>query len=640
MKHVILGTAGHIDHGKTALIRALTGIDTDRLKEEKERGISIDLGFAHLDLPGELRIGVVDVPGHERFVKNMLAGAGGIDAVMLVVAADEGVMPQTREHVAIVELLGVTHGVIALTKRDLVDEEWMELASGELRSYLAGTALAAAPILPVSAVTGEGLDELRAALGRLAAGLPPRPDAGPARLPVDRVFSVEGFGTVVTGTLWSGRIAVGDRLVMLPGDREVRVRNVQVHEASVPAAVAGQRTAVALHGIERGEIERGHVLASPGFFEATLMIDARVQSVRDLATPLENRQRVRFHLGAAEVLARIVLLESDQIAAGRSALVEFRLESPVVAHPGDRFVVRSYSPMRTVAGGTVIDLPGRKRRRFREEELASLATREKGSGEDVLLEHLRTAALRGMNAAELERAASLAPGEAGPLLESLESSGRAVRVTGGRSAVPRWFDRARMDEVESRIAALLDEHRAKFPLRWGLGKEEIRSRLPKELAADVFQLRLEHLAASGRLQLRRDRVRGGADDLVLPAAAERAAADLLARYESAGMAPPTVAEVSASWPHRGIDLADLLELLAEGGDLTRVAPDLHYFTRHLETARAAVLARIDATGEIGVPDFKALFGISRKWAVPLLEMFDREGTTRRVGDKRVRGRTA
>jgi selenocysteine-specific elongation factor len=384
VRPVIVGTAGHIDHGKTALVRRLTGIDTDRLKEEKERGISIDLGFAHLVLPSGARVGIVDVPGHERFVKNMLAGATGIDVALLVVAADEGVKPQTREHLAIVDLLGIRRGVVALTKTDLAPPERIARARDKVTELLRGTGLEGAPILPVSAVTGDGVAALLEALDQAAASAAERGAGRPARLPIDRVFAIEGIGTVVTGTLWSGTIRAGDSLQILPSGRSVRVRRVEVHDAEVPAATAGQRTAVALHGAGREEIERGEWLVAPGGYRAAESLDVRLTMLpgdsRERA--LATRTRLRVHLGASEVLGRAVLLEGESLEPGTSAYAQLRLEHAVVAAPGDRLVLRSYSPAVTIAGAVVIDPAPPRRSRLGSGDLERLKTLESGAHPD------------------------------------------------------------------------------------------------------------------------------------------------------------------------------------------------------------------------------------------------------------------
>src|SRR5262245_13084392 len=474
----VVGTAGHIDHGKTALVRRLTGVDTDRLPEEKKRGISIDLGFAPLTTPAGARVGIVDVPGHERFVKNMLAGVGGVDLVLLVIAADEGVMPQTREHLAIVKLLGVTRGIVVLTKRDLVEAEWLELVKRDVRALLAGTALAEAPMVEFSAVSGAGAAELLAELDRQLATLEARSAADPARLPVDRVFTVEGFGTVVTGTLWRGRVRAGDALELLPRGETVRVRRVQVHGATVEEALAGQRTAIALAGVEREATERGDWLAAPGSARASSILDVRFELLADVPKPWPANTRVRFHLGASEIIGRLVLLEGTEIAPGGSALAQVRLERPAVPARGDRFVIRSYSPSRTIGGGVVIEPLGERRRRHAA-GLEALAVRESGSLEARLIQRLEMEALP-VSTAIVAQAISESEASVGASLEALRRQERVVSLDG------RWMDtkkfRAALDSVRDEVADYAKRH----PARYGVPKGELKSALKRTLEATTF----------------------------------------------------------------------------------------------------------------------------------------------------------
>ncbi|MBI5709463.1 MAG: selenocysteine-specific translation elongation factor [Candidatus Eisenbacteria bacterium] len=436
----IVGTAGHIDHGKTALVRRLTGVDTDRLPEEKKRGISIDLGFAPLVTPAGVHVGIVDVPGHERFVKNMLAGVGGIDLVLLVVAADEGVMPQTREHLAIVRLLGVTRGIVVLTKRDLVEDEWVAEVRRDVAALLQGTPLAGAPLVEFSAVTGAGTAELLAAMDGQLAGVAARAHGEPARLPVDRVFTVEGFGTVVTGTLWRGRIRTGDALELLPDARSVRVRRVQVHGETVEEARAGQRTAVALHGVERDQVERGDWLVVPGSLRPSSILDVRFELLADVPKDWPANTRVRFHLGASEIIGRLVLLEGDAVRPGGSALAQVRLERPTVAARGDRFVVRQYSPSRTIGGGSVIEPVAQKRRHA--EEIAALEVHERGSLEARLLQKLEAVTKPAATAA-LAQAVGESEAAVAAALAQLAAEHEVVVAGEGRwIAADRWAARA------------------------------------------------------------------------------------------------------------------------------------------------------------------------------------------------------
>src|ERR671924_2225226 len=428
MKQVVMGTAGHIDHGKTQLIKALTGVDTDRLKEEKERGITIDLGFAHFTCHDGTEVGVIDVPGHERFVRNMLAGVGGIDLVLLVVAADEGVMPQTREHLAICQLLRVKDGLVALTKADLVDEDWIELVSEDTREFLKGTFLEGKPIVPVAAKTGQGVDELKHALQALVARVPPKHLEGKFRLPVDRVFTIRGFGTVVTGTLFSGMIRVEDRVEIYPKGIGAKVRGLQVHNASVSEAVAGQRTAINLQGIDKVELERGDVLGHPGEFAPTFMLDAMLQHLSDAPRPLRHRARVRLHLGTSEIMGRVILLDRDILAPGEEAYVQIRLEEPAIALPRDRFVIRSYSPVQTIGGGMLLDAQAAKHRRGDASLAAHFRLLAEGSPEEIFAHHLKQATYQGLRLADFLPRTELSAPRLRQIAATLQQAGRIRAV--------------------------------------------------------------------------------------------------------------------------------------------------------------------------------------------------------------------
>ncbi|MBI4839975.1 MAG: selenocysteine-specific translation elongation factor, partial [candidate division NC10 bacterium] len=428
MRHLIIGTAGHIDHGKTTLVKALTGIDTDRLKEEKERGISIELGFAFLRLPDGVQAGIVDVPGHERFVKTMLAGVGGIDLVILVIAADEGVMPQTREHLHICALLQVKRGLVALTKSDLVEAEWLEMVRADIVETLKGTFLDGCPVVPCSATTGQGLPELLQAIQDQAAAAEPKRTEGTVRLPVDRVFTIKGFGTVITGTLWSGTLAVGDEVAILPADLRSRVRRLQVHGQTVERAVAGQRTAVNLPGLEVSQIERGDVLCLPGTLHSSETFDATLSLLPDAPRPLVNRARIRFHLGTSERLARVVLLDREELQPGGQAYVHLRLETPSAALPADRYVIRSYSPAVTIGGGSILDPNPPRERRPRAKMIEHLRILEQGSPTDRLERLLLAAGFTPATGDELRRRSDLDPAAVADSLRALTEKGAAVLV--------------------------------------------------------------------------------------------------------------------------------------------------------------------------------------------------------------------
>ncbi|HEX7077281.1 MAG TPA: selenocysteine-specific translation elongation factor, partial [Candidatus Eisenbacteria bacterium] len=535
MRPVIVGTAGHIDHGKTALVRRLTGIDTDRLKEEKERGISIDLGFAHLTLPSGRRVGIVDVPGHERFVKNMLAGATGVDVILLVVAADEGVKPQTREHLAIVDLLGVRRGVVALTKADLAPAERIAAARAEVAALLDGTGLESAPVVAVSATTGSGVPDLLAALDLAAADAAPRDEGGAARLPVDRVFSIEGIGTVVTGTLWSGSIRPGDALALLPQDRAVRVRQVEVHDVAVLAAAAGQRTAVALHGVDRDEAARGDWLVSPGRFRASEVVDARITVLAASDRPLGNRARVRVHLGASEVLARVVLFGKGEIEPGEAAIAQLRLERPIVPLPGDRIVLRSYSPAATIAGAVVVDAQAPRRSRLDDSDRERHRALESGSLPDRVSLLAAEAAFAGLREEEAAIRLGLDPRAVAAAISDVPS---LLRLKDGRVLTRAAWEAAR-DRVEAEVRRYVAAH----ALRDGVPKGELKSLLTRELGAPLFDQAFADLVAAGRLAARGERIVTPDMAPRLSPDQEKALARIEARLRANGFQPPDLEEV-------------------------------------------------------------------------------------------------
>ncbi len=625
-KHVILGTAGHIDHGKTELVKALTGVDTDRLREEKERGITIELGFARFDLPSGNSLGVVDVPGHEKFVKTTVAGIGGMDIILLVIAADEGVMPQTREHLDIIDLLGVRSGIIALTKTDLVSSDEIELAHDEAQELIEGTSLEGAAIIPVSSVTRDGLDELTAELDRLVAQVAERSSAGVARLPIDRAFTLAGHGTVVTGTLWSGRIKQGDKLVIYPQGKETRVRSVQVHDHAVDEAVAGQRTALGIHGVSKDELSRGDTLGTPNALHVTQMIDAKLRMVTDIK-PIKNRTRVHLHLGTAEVLARVVLLESDWLRPGEESLVQLRLESPVVAEQNDLFVIRSYSPVTTIGGGRVLDPTPKRHRRMKDDVLESLTVLEEGEAGDIVLHKLGEAGIEGLSDADV---ADLAGGPAAELLDALLSEGKLERLGG------RILTATRYDELKSRTDELLGQFAEASPLDWGMSAEELRTRLSKKLERGVLDAVLGALADEGRISKRGDLVRFGSGDVDLTDEQSRLADEIEARLRTAGATPPTLDELKHELG--GKDFDAIIKLLAETGRILKVTTTLFFHPDAVAEMRK-VIADYFGGGEtqLGVPQFKDMVGVTRKYAIPLLEYFDREGTTMRSGNVRLRG---
>jgi len=638
MRPVVIGTAGHIDHGKTALVRRLTGIDTDRLKEEKERGISIDLGFAHRVLPSGRRIAIVDVPGHERFVKNMLAGATGIDLVLLVIAADESVMPQTREHLAIVNLLRVSRGVVALTKSDLVDAETLAVARAEVEELLAPTALRGIPIVAVSATTGAGMDELIRALETAVGQTPGRSSAGTARLPIDRVFPVEGIGTVVTGTLWSGAVRPGDALEVLPSGASVRVRQVQVHDTTVEEAQAGQRVALAIHGVPRESIARGDWLTTPGRFRPSHLLDVKLELLASAPKPLGSRSRLRCHLGASEILGRAVLLERDTLAPGGSCWAQLRLEAPATAAAGDRIVIRSYSPAVTIAGATVVDPAPAKRARLSEGDRARLEVLLSGSPLEklaALAEEAGSAGLLGEAAAarlgaEPESIAEAASA-AVPAAVSVPAGAMLVRLADGRLLAPAAWMQALQDVVEG-VTGYAEANK----LRDGIPKGELKSSLSRRLPSAAFDEALDTLARAGRLALKGDRVALPEAAPALSPKQAQAVGELERRLAGKGFQVPEVAELVRGIPP-GERPGDLIRYLVDSGRAVKVTSELLYPSALWEELEKRLRTHFQKNSTLSMGAFKDLVHVSRKYAVPLLEHLDRTGLTRREGDDRVPG---
>ena len=627
MAHVILGTAGHIDHGKTALVKALTGIETDTLPEEKARGVTIDIGFAYW----KDNVTVIDVPGHERFVKNMVTGVCTVDLAVFVVAADDGVMPQTREHLGILHLLGVPRGVVALTKADLVEEDWLELVQEELRELFAGTFLEDAPIVPVSSVTGQGIDALRALIEAEIAQIAARPDRGIFRLPVDRAFSVQGFGTVVTGTVISGQVKVRDDLDLLPSGKTVRVRGVQTHAKDVAVAHAGARAALNVNGVEVNEIERGDILAQPGYFKTTFMVDARLQLLPDAPSVLKNRTRVHLHLGPREVLARVVLLEGDEVLPGASQLVQLRLEAPGVAARGDRFVIRRYSPVQTLGGGVVLDAQPAKHRRLRIEVIQALRDLEADDPTLVLLARLKAAGLQPRTADEL--AVEMGLGDVGERLRNLVQ--RDVAVPYSYAGRDYFAHAACWAQVLAGIRAAMAAFHQMQPLRAGARRDELRPLAPGRPSADFFERGVEYLIETGELKaadallsLKDHAIRLAPEQDALRTRIEvmlkaEGPVDVKALQEALQADAKAVQEVVAAMQGMGAAIR------LENGALLH--PDM------AAQVEAKLVQYLKAHGEIDVATFRDLVGTTRKYAVPMLNYFDTQGTTMRQGDVRVLG---
>jgi selenocysteine-specific elongation factor len=615
----VVGTAGHVDHGKSTLVRALTGIDPDRLREEKERGMTIDLGFAWLKLPGGEEVSIVDVPGHERFIKNMLAGVGGIDLALLVVAADEGVMPQTVEHVEILDLLRVRRAVVAITKIDAVEPDWLELVDADVEEYLAKTGLAGAPIVHVSALTGHGLPELVAQLERSLADTPPKPNLGRPRVPVDRVFTVAGFGTVVTGTLIGGELAVGQELEVVPGGQRARARGLQTHKTKVQRAMPGSRVAVNLAGLATEDVRRGQVLTTPGWLRATTAVDVELAVLADAPHPLLHGAILTFHTGSAEVEARVLLLQGNALAPGESGWAQLRLKEPVAVVKGDLFVLRT--PNRTVGGGEVVDPTARRHRRRETGLIAGLEVLRRGEPDEAALALLEA---RGpLEASALADRLGQPLAALRPTFEAMVADGRLVKM-GDFLLSPR----SAADFAAAAQRALADYHAA-YPLRAGMPREELRSRIgaPPRL----FPHLLTRLAAEGVLVDRDGLVRAADHRVRLSEDGEARAARLIALLAAQPYTPPALGEVP---PEARLD-AEELRALADQGRIVLAGDDIAFTPEAYAEMRDRVVERLKERGSVTVADVRDLFGSSRKYVLALLECMDERHITRRVGDDRV-----
>ena len=631
-RSLILGTAGHIDHGKTELVKALTGVDTDRLKEEKERGITIDLGFAELRGEGggvEVQLGIVDVPGHEGFIRNMLAGATGMDVVLLVVASDEGVMPQTREHLAILRLLGVRRVVVALTKADLVEEEWLELVREEVAELLEAAGLGHAPLVPTSTRTGRGLAELTRALLDAASAVEEEDENDVVRLPVDRAFTVRGTGTVVTGTLWSGRLRTGRKVRLLPDGVEARVRGLQVHGRDVEAADAGQRTAVALTGagVDLDSVRREQTLVDVDAWQPASMLTVRLELLPDAGWSLEPGQRVRVHLGTAEVMARAVLLDRDApLAPGEAAWVQLRLERPAVARARERIVVRSYSPMTTIGGATVAEAPASKRTRVEGEEVARLEAILRGEPLEAVEAVVASGGWAGAARDALPLATGLAPARTA-------SAAAEVVARGGLDLQGRLVSPALVEEAERRLLAAVDAHHEAEPLRPGVALDALRGELPPGAAPGLADALLASLADRGVLRLEGGSAARADFRPRLTDEQAEARERLLALYREADVAPPSLGELPPELRDRG-DLWPLLRLAEAEGALTLLEDDLFVDAAALARAGGRVQEVLGGRTGLGPADFREVLPVTRRHLLPLLAWFDRAGVTVRRGDAR------
>jgi selenocysteine-specific elongation factor len=630
-KHVILGTAGHIDHGKTALVKALTGVDTDRLKEEKERGITIELGFTFLDLPSGVRLGIIDVPGHERFVKHMVAGVWGIDLVALIIAADEGVMPQTKEHLDICKLLKVKKGLIILTKIDLVDQDLLDLVKEEVTDMTQDTFLKGAPVLAVSSITGEGIPNLISTLERLSKEIEERSSNGLFRLPIDRVFVMKGFGTVVTGTVVSGSLALGESVQILPSGLEGKVRNLQVYNQPVEKTIAGQRAAINLQGVETSAISRGDVLVRPHTLTPTKLLDVYLEYLPNATRPLKHRAHLRFHISSSLTTASIFLLDREELLPGEGGFAQLRLDRSVVALPQDRFVIRGSSAIQTLGGGVVLDSHPTKHKRFLPTLIKELTLLKEGSSEQFIGQLIHQAGIGGIAFEDLLDRVAIPPNEIQMILKKMGERGEALIIDSERLKV---IGIRLYQELREMTLAQLKEFHQRSPMRSGLAKEELRTKLPLELDVRLFQILINGLIQSKEIVLEKDKLRLHGHQI-----SSSDGKGLVKKVEEAilkgGLQPHSPKALSEEWSEEEEGVQTVFEHLVHEGVLVKIKSGIYFHRVPFEKLKEELVSYLKNHKEITTPQFKEMTGASRKYAIPLIEYFDQIKLTLRLGDKRV-----
>jgi len=632
MKHFVLGTAGHVDHGKTALIKALTGIDTDRLKEEKERGITIELGFASLTLPSGQTLGIVDVPGHEKFIKNMVSGASGIDFVMMVIAADEGIMPQTKEHLNICSVLGISKGIIALTKIDLVEKDWLKLVQSEIIEFLQGTFLEGAPIVPVSAIKQEGLTDLIEALEATTSHINEKTDDGIFRLPVDRVFTMKGFGTVVTGTLVSDHIKTGDDIQILPQNITTRIRGIQVHNQTVEEARSGQRTAINLQGIEKSVIERGDVLVCPQTVWPSLRLDVLVEFLASNSKNLKNRALVRLHTGTSEIIARIILLEKDELAPGQKNFAQLVLSDKDVVVSGDHFVLRSYSPITTIGGGQIIDPLPDKHKRLNDKIIEELNLLQKGTLAEKIHVILERAGFTGINLRCMAFRLGINAKKIRGALENLFSGKKALLLDNDDTTVisANFFH-----QFEELLIKNISAYHKKYSLKEGISREELKASSGNKISSKLFNMAINSLNKNGVIVSDKDNVHLTGYQVEFSEELDSLRRDIAGVYNDAGLTPSSLTEVMNKFKNQKTKAQSIIKLMLKEGDLIQINEELCFARETLEKLRNNYKAQLIKDGKATPANFKDLTGLSRKYIIPLMEYFDMSRLTVRVGDHRI-----
>jgi selenocysteine-specific elongation factor len=631
VKQIILGTAGHIDHGKTSLIKAVTGIDTDRLKEEKERGITIELGFASLDLPSGQHLGIVDVPGHEKFVKNMVAGATGIDIVVMVIAADEGVMPQTREHMEICALLGIQYGMVVLTKIDLVDEEWLELALDDIREFIQGTFLEKSPIVPASSVNGQGIPEFINTLDELSQKVPERQPQSIFRLPIDRVFTMKGFGTVITGTLISGRVQVGESIEIYPAGITSKVRGIQVHNQSVQEAEAGMRTAINFQGLEKTAIQRGEVLSSPGALKSSYMVDVSLHFLNSNAKSIKNRSLVRFHTGTSEILGNLILLDREELSPGDTTVAQLRLNSPVALIREDRFVIRSYSPVRTIGGGEVLNPIPQKHKRFKDNIVEELKNLSHQAPEEIISYYVNASGYQGISFSDLKIMTNLPEKQLESVLQNHLSKKTIIQADKENRI---YIHNNSLEKLKKNILNYLAKYHSAYPLKAGMPKEELKTKLPPALPAKLYNLSLNLMIKGNQIVQEENTVRLATHTISLGADQADVRDKILDTYLRSGLQPPYFKELSKTLDINPNRAKDVLMHLVDEALIVKIKEDLYFHAKAIDELKKRLVEFLETKGEITTPQFKKMTGVSRKYVIPLAEYFDAKNVTLRVGDFR------
>lgn len=633
MQNVVIGTAGHIDHGKTTLIKALTGHDTDTLKEEKERGITINLGFTYFDLPSKRRAGIVDVPGHEKFIKNMLAGVSGIDLFLLVIAADEGIMPQTEEHLNILRLLDIKKGIIVITKKDLVDNDWLNYIKDDIKNYVKGTVFETAPIVDVSSYTGEGMSKLIDLIDKMTIEMSDRDTLTEFRVPVDRVFSVTGFGTVVTGTLISGTISVGDECEIYTKGLKGRIRNIQVHENDVEKALAGQRVALNISGIKKEDVERGDVISKPGIMENSLIIDCRFNFLNNAPRKLKNRERIRLYHGTKEILGRIVLLDKEELVQGDSCFVQIRLEQPIAARRGDKYIIRSYSPMITIGGGTILEPNAKKHKVFDNEVIDNLKMKEKGSPKEIVEKTIELHSDKILNRFELIKYVGKGIENIEKILSELLSEKRIISFELNNENF--YIHINYLLKLKNNSRKILEEYHTKNPLKVGMSKEEFKNKLLGEINKQKIIENIFNLLSQDTIDINMKYVKLKEFEVKLNKRQNEIKNILMQKLFEFDLMPQKIESILNEFGREKESAKNILNILIEEEKVVKVTSEFCFLKEKIDYAKDKVIEIIQRNGQLTTAEFRDELGINRKYAVIILEYFDSIKFTKRIEDKRI-----